>query len=424
MRSGSFQLPDADGSEPLHLKLDSVVSRVIHLERGPPKSGNRYYLNIRGRLLDAEPWADTGYILVSQQFLVDFAFEEPVVQSPSRLPKPPTARLVVAADENSIRVLRDTGAGPAPFVVLDKQTGEIRRFSPRGMNVLSRGILPNFTRASTDNDKGGIELAIDFLFPIKGFSHLFGLLRGYEDFSYDSHWRTVGLDEAHRPRVICRRLSVKESGHDGVVDIMADCSIVHSKRWRELFQVTVRYLIFSDERVRISQHVVPQSPLRRTASIARVGVNFQIDPSLYHIQYFGRGPGENYPDRKSGSEIGVFTTTPNDMGYLKYIVPGENGSRSDCEWIAFSNDDGEGVCIVSAATDSNSESSGFCCSALLHSSDELHVATHTCDLGRRENGVDPIHVNVDHKLMGVGGDNRYVAILSRSSLGGVSLSRC
>ena len=86
------------------------------------------------------------------------------------------------------------------------------------------------------------------------------------------------------------------------------------------------------------------------------------------------------------------------MGY-SYIVPSENGSRSDCKWISFDSDDG-GIVVVADACNS------FSCSALLHSAEELHHAQHTCDLDPRKNGVHPIHVNIDHQLLGVGGDVR------------------
>ena len=65
-----------------------------------------------------------------------------------------------------------------------------------------------------------------------------------------------------------------------------------------------------------------------------VGTNFQLDASLYNLHYFGRGPDKNYPDRKAGSFLGHYQMTPTAMSYLKYIVPGENGSSSDCEWIS------------------------------------------------------------------------------------------
>ena len=80
----------------------------------------------------------------------------------------------------------------------------------------------------------------------------------------------------------------------------------------------------------------------------------QVHASLYFIQYCGRGPHENYPDRKEGSAMGVYNTTPSEMAYLDYIVPSENGSRSDCEYVAFrSRPTGDGFCAVS--TDSDGE---------------------------------------------------------------------
>jgi len=86
--------------------------------------------------------------------------------------------------------------------------------------------------------------------------------------------------------------------------------------------------------------------------------------------------------------------------YTKYIVPGENGSRSDCEWIAFRREDRVGMCVVAEGANPLSFS------ALLHSASELEAAKHTCDLEGRENGKSPIHCSIDHALMGVGGDTR------------------
>jgi beta-galactosidase len=405
IRSTSFELADQDGSGGLVLKLDRAVSRVEGLEFTRPAQGNSYFLNIRGSLREETSWAEAGHTLVTQQFPVKFVFETSPPRKEEKLLKR-SARLEVTEDASTVEVFRDTDGGSIPLVVLDKQSGAIVSFAPSGLNVLNGPMLPNFTRASTDNDKGGIELVIDFLFPFKGFSHIVGLLRGYEDFSHDSQWRTVGLDQTKPPKVVCRRVSVSENKEEGLVDIVAECSVLQAVKGGELFKLIMRYRIFSDGRVRILQHVMPQSILRRTPSVPRVGMNLVLDSSLFHIQYFGRGPGENYPDRKSGSEMGVYGTTPLDMAYGNYIVPGENGSRSECEWMTFLSDKGDGVCIVSDTGDEKHTS--FSASALLHSAQELHSAahTHTDDLPRRSNGHDPIHVNVDHKLMGLGGDNR------------------
>ena len=90
------------------------------------------------------------------------------------------------------------------------------------------------------------------------------------------------------------------------------------------------------------------------------------------------------------------------MGY-DYIVPSENGNRSDVEWIAFRPTDGGGKTGMMLLADPGSN---FCFSTLLYSANEIHDALHTCDLEPRKNGVHPIHVNIDHRIMGVGGDVR------------------
>lgn len=95
----------------------------------------------------------------------------------------------------------------------------------------------------------------------------------------------------------------------------------------------------------------------------------------------------------------MYETTPAQM-FTRYIVPGENGSRSDCDWICFRREDDTGLCIVPEG------SKPLSFSALLHSASELEAAKHTCELESRENGMSAIHCSIDHELMGVGGDTR------------------
>jgi Beta galactosidase small chain len=100
--------------------------------------------------------------------------------------------------------------------------------------------------------------------------------------------------------------------------------------------------------------------------------------------------------------MGFYETTPSCMGYT-YIMPSENGSRSDCKWVSFRGVDGTGMCIASERSD------GFSFSSLLHSATELNSAAHTCDLEARRDGEHPTHCSIDHRLMGLGGDTRRVS---------------
>jgi beta-galactosidase len=379
------------------------------LEKTKPHLGNSYFLNIHGCLRQANSWAGAGHEIVSNQFEITFRLHEIALFVPLQSPKRPTSRFMLetTSEANSILVQRLVGGESMPLVVIDKNSGTIVSYAPHGCNLLhSEGIQPNFVRASTDNDKGGMELALEFLFPRLLFiRNAFRLLRGTKDFSYWSHWRNVGLDGVEMPKVSSARIRIADDSNGEKVHIIALCSIHSPDGQIELFRVKLHYNIFADGRVRIANHVMPLPPIQVITSLPRVGLSMQLDPSLHRIQYFGRGPHENYPDRKSSAFYGVFETSPKNMAYNQYIVPGENGSRSDCEYISFRSKHGNGFCVVETKADG--AISPFCCSAQLHSISELHKATHTCDLQKREDGEYPIHVNIDHKLMGLGGDNRY-----------------
>lgn len=154
IRSTSFELADKEDAGRVVLKLDSIITRVQELEFTRPEQGNKYFLNLRGYLRSDASWADKNTVLVTQQFPVTFVFEESIVRKPER-PLTRPAKLEALEDETSVQVYRDTDGGTMPLVIFDKQSGGMISFSPHGSNMLTQPLLPHFTRASTDNDKGG-----------------------------------------------------------------------------------------------------------------------------------------------------------------------------------------------------------------------------------------------------------------------------
>ena len=81
----------------------------------------------------------------------------------------------------------------------------------------------------------------------------------------------------------------------------------------------------------------PEAAAARKAAasitVPRIGVRFRLPVSMNQVEYYGRGPGENYTDRASGSKVGRYNTTAEDM-YFPYVRPQENGHRSDTRWVA------------------------------------------------------------------------------------------
>ena len=243
-----------------------------------------------------------------------------------------------------------------------------------------------------------MELVLDFMFPIPGVKEMFQTLIGKNDFSYLSHWSLSGVSQECPPTIRCLNLSLQQAVAGKQFFVTGNCDVIHGRWETLLMKVLVVYSVSADSHIEVSYKVSPTTMIERLPSLPRVGASMQLIPYLFEVSYFGRGPEENYPDRKSGSEMGVYVTSPTKMGYLKYIVPGENGSRSDCEWIAFRpQSPGAGMMVVA---DKNT----FSCGALLHSASDLDKAQHTCDLSSVNDGEAPIHVSIDHKIMGVAGD--------------------
>ena len=130
------------------------------------------------------------------------------------------------------------------------------------------------------------------------------------------------------------------------------------------------------------------------------------------IDYYGRGPDENYIDRKTASLVGRYTTTVDEM-VINYSRPGEYGYRTDVRWVAFRNKNGEGVMFAAMPSDEDLKHRGdkykpdagtICFSASRFSREQLE----TCDHPYKLQKSNEIFVNIDLLQMG-GGDDAWGA---------------
>jgi beta-galactosidase len=355
---GSFTL--SEGSH-VEIALDEAMSHVHRIEG---MKENVYFVNIRGYLRSACSWAPAGHEIVTQQIKVAFVFLKPASRR-FQPPVPVQAHLTTFEDEKGLGVTRVmTGNRQHSLAVVESASGSLCFVSADGSNLMAQGLYLNASRAATDNDQGGPDLQEGF-----GMNAVLGMLRGFDNFSYASRWKYAGLGQGIPQHTRCQRTELVVSDDRQKVDITSYCDVRSSIRNTLLFRTKMAYGVHCDGSIEISCSVFPQPALKWLASLPRIGLNMQLDPSLFCVRYYGRGPGENYPDRKASAEMGVYQTTASEMGYLKYIYPVENGSRSDCQWIAFQRNNGSGLCIVS--------DSSFSCSALLHSATELDEAKHT-----------------------------------------------
>jgi beta-galactosidase len=134
--------------------------------------------------------------------------------------------------------------------------------------------------------------------------------------------------------------------------------------------------------------------------VPRFGMSMIVPEGFDKLEYFGRGPHENYIDRNHSSHVGLYSSSVDEQ-YVPYITNGENGNKTDVRWLILSDGKGKGIKIT------GSPSIDF--SALHYSQDQLdrevRDGAHTIDLQKS----DKVFLNVDWKQMGLGGDNSWGA---------------
>ena len=189
-------------------------------------------------------------------------------------------------------------------------------------------------------------------------------------------------------------------------------------------EYTVTYSIRPDGTVKVNAvlGVVPESDAdgRNKPTIPRIGLRFRL-PAEYHVvNYFGRGDGDNYWDRKTGSPVGLWSTTAEDM-YFPYVRPQENGHRTDVRWTALTDENGKGLAVIAdgviefnalrnTVEDFDSAESGKPVQLNNYNNQDVDVTngrrqTHINDIRPR----DFVELCLDKIMMGVGGDNSWGA---------------
>ena len=132
-------------------------------------------------------------------------------------------------------------------------------------------------------------------------------------------------------------------------------------------------------------------------------MKMQLPAEFTQLEYFGRGPWENYCDRNSSTFVGLYHSTVADQ-YVPYVRPQENGHRTDVRWMALTRDNGSGLLIVA---DSLIEFN-----ALNNPVEDFDAGENKDANLKHINDIKPkdlVEVHVDYRMMGVAGDNSWGA---------------
>lgn len=342
-------------------------------------AGKEYRVLISSTIKNDEVWAKAGHEVAWDQL----ELSQWNVAAPE--PKLTSANLNVSEDDSQIKV-----SGTGFCYVINKATGNLEQIEVGGKQVLKEALTFNIWRA-----------------PIAGEFDGWGAFRvsGNNAEGYGSTIATLfyskGLDNAkinssdikivnnpHETKVTVRQLAQVGPTTFAALDPYIQGLVMAG------FSIDYTYSFFDDGTVKIHNHISPQGKLPEM--LPRIGLTASISDDFDQITWSGRGPEENYPDRKTGYPFGVWTKNVADM-YEPYLVPQDHALRSDIRYVELSDKDGKGVKI------SMNELFNF--NAYQFSTDNLTKSLYTFQLQPQD---DRYTLNLDYNTTGVGGTSVYV----------------
>jgi beta-galactosidase len=162
------------------------------------------------------------------------------------------------------------------------------------------------------------------------------------------------------------------------------------------------YTIYGDGSVEVDSSFRPGDS--KLPDLPRVGMQMRVIDSLRNVEWYGRGPQENYWDRNLGAAMGIYKDKVDKL-WFPYVEPQETGNRTDTRWVSFTDDRGFGFKAVGLPV--------FNFSAWPFRMSELEHEKTPVNLGHKHSAEivmsDDITVNLDYGQMGVGGDDSWGA---------------
>jgi beta-galactosidase len=327
-------------------KLDGVNAKpgeeqIVTIPWGNPKwqPGSEYFLTVKFHLRNDTLWAEAGQVV---------AWDQIPIPAPAAKTAGPNTGKVDLSKEGKDWVASANGT----TVRVDGQNGWLKSFSVAGHELLAAPLRPNFWRVSTDVDLG---------------------------------WKVPEKMGAWKNAVSKAELQ----SLDGVTTADGARITAAFKLPVDSTNASVTYVLHGDGTL----HVELQMELAKASpELSRIGVQFAMPAAYDGIRWFGRGPQENYWDRKTGAAIGLYQTHVVDW-LTPYVRPQENANRTDVRWVEFSDADGIGLRAQAVKP-------LLGVSAWPYSAEDLGATTHNNLLPRR----NFVTVNLDGWQMGVGGD--------------------
>ena len=324
--------------------------------------GKEVFLNIDFRLKEAEPLLTAGQVMAYAQLPV--VTKQACSGDCSKMLAQGNGKkkMKLAAKKDNVIAVTT----PNLTFKIDRSTGLISEYAYNGKSLLGEGgtLKPNFWRAPTDNDMGA------------------GIQKKFQA------WKN--------PQMNLKNIDVKKDKKTNSVTILTSFDMPEVQG-----QMDITYVVFANTgAVKVTEDFKATEGAK-VSDMFRFGMLMQMPYTMEKSNYYGRGPIENYSDRKDCMRIGVYTDDA-DNQYFPYIRPQESGTKSDIRWWKQTDATGMGLQVKSCTP--------FYASAIHFDTEELDDG----DDKEQRHGFDLkkskfTNLFLDSAHMGVGGENSWGA---------------
>ncbi len=305
-----------------------------------PKPITEYWLRISIQLKEDKNWAKAGHEIAKQQFKLP-------VESLVIAKKQTKLALPVFNETDDLIVITGKGFKAA----VNKKSGLLAEYKKGNETIITSELKPNFWRPLTDNDERG--------------------------------WRAQQLISVWKDLPEKLKLSS--------LDVDAFSSTVKAKLSSEGLILQLSYIFEADGTVNVDYDLsIPEE----MPEPIKVGMKMGVSNELQQMAFYGKGPFENYSDRKIAADVDIFTGTVNDF-YYNYVKPQESSNHTCVRWLALTDNSKSGLMVVAGTPIQTS--------VWPYTAQNIHEAQHPTELVK----ADELTVNINYKMAGVGGNDSW-----------------
>ncbi|MFA9187372.1 glycoside hydrolase family 2 TIM barrel-domain containing protein [Flavobacterium magnesitis] len=339
------------------LDVNPEETKQVALDLGLLDGNSECFFNVFAVSKDDAPLVKKGHEFAREQFAIGKGnyFENIIASAKS------PAKLKYSVKDNVLLFETETITGS-----FDLKKGEILKYGSKKAEetMVSHFPTPYFWRAPTDNDFGN-----------KMQNKL-----------------VVWKEASNNPTVVSVNLD-KKSPEGLLIKVVYQLAKVE-------VPYAVDYLIQSDGSVKVTASIDMTG--KELPELPRFGMRLKLNGTYDNLNYYGRGPWENYSDRNTASFIGTYSDKVINQFTRTYIRPQESGYKTDVRWLTLKNDKGQGLKIT------GQQPIGF---------SALNIPTEDLDPGKNKSQRHPsdldldskeaVYLHLDYKQRGVGGDDSW-----------------